>query len=163
MPGLAANAARAGGMTPSRQIHPPAVGTAPPGGQLRAAEFMLPSQAEPMRRRRQKIVVIQQELEARLRAALMPTHLEVVNESGMHSVPEGSESHFNVLIVAGAFREQSRVERQRAVYAAVSELLATKVHAFTMKALTPEEWTGTSGGLRASPDCRGGAASEGRF
>lgn len=31
---------------------------------------------------------------------LSPSHLEVVNESYMHNVPKGSESHFKVLVVS---------------------------------------------------------------
>lgn len=36
-------------------------------------------------------------------AKLEPIHLEVVNESYMHNVPKGSETHFKVLVVSGKF------------------------------------------------------------
>lgn len=34
-----------------------------------------------------------------LKESLQPVHLEVINESYMHNVPKGSESHFKVLVV----------------------------------------------------------------
>lgn len=34
---------------------------------------------------------------------LEPIHLEVVNESYMHNVPKGAETHFKVLVVSGKF------------------------------------------------------------
>ena len=36
----------------------------------------------------------------RLQASLGPIHLSVVNESSMHSVPPGSETHFKVVVVS---------------------------------------------------------------
>ena len=41
----------------------------------------------------------QQALERALQA-LAPSHLELVNESYMHSVPPGSESHFKAVLVS---------------------------------------------------------------
>ena len=34
---------------------------------------------------------------------LKPTHCEIINESYMHNVPKGSETHFKVLVVSDAF------------------------------------------------------------
>ena len=34
------------------------------------------------------------------RQAFAPLHLEVTNESHMHSVPAGSETHFKVIVVS---------------------------------------------------------------
>ena len=39
-------------------------------------------------------------VEAKLRDKLTPQHLEVVNESHMHSVAPGSETHFKVIVVS---------------------------------------------------------------
>lgn len=36
---------------------------------------------------------------------LKPMHLEVVNESYMHNVPKGSETHFKVLVVSDVFED----------------------------------------------------------
>ncbi|HXP31881.1 MAG TPA: BolA family protein [Stellaceae bacterium] len=82
-------------------------------------------------------------IRAKLDAALHPTRLAIIDESHRHighagARPEG-ESHFRVEIVAGAFAGQSRVARQRAIYAILAEELAGPVHALQLSALTPEE------------------------
>ena len=79
----------------------------------------------------------------KLVAALSPTRIEVVDESHLHAGhagarPEG-ETHFRVEIVAAAFAGQNRVARQRLVNGALAEELADRVHALSMKTLTPEE------------------------
>lgn len=75
--------------------------------------------------------------------ALQPTRLEVVDDSDKHAghagAREGGESHFTVTIEAAAFVGQSRVARQRAVNAALAELLAGPVHALSIKAIAPGE------------------------
>ena len=83
------------------------------------------------------------EIEERLRAALKPDHLAVINDSDKHRGHAGhdgaGESHFTVEVVADAFVGQSRVARQRMVNAALSDLLRDKVHALAIKARAPQE------------------------
>ena len=43
------------------------------------------------------------EIERKLTEGLDAVHLEVINESGQHNVPAGSESHFKVVVVSGDF------------------------------------------------------------
>jgi stress-induced morphogen len=101
---------------------------------------------------------IQKQLEQAIGDALAPQHLELVNESHQHSVPEGSESHFNATIVSGAFAGKSRIQRHRAVYAAIGADLQQQIHAFTMKTLTPEEWEAAGQKVdNTSPQCLGGS------
>ena len=79
----------------------------------------------------------------KLTAAFQPERLEVIDDSARHAghagAREGGESHFNVVIVAEAFKGQGRVQRQRAVYTALSEELAGPVHALSLKAFAPGE------------------------
>lgn len=79
----------------------------------------------------------------KLTDALQPTRLEVVDDSDRHAghagAHEGGESHFTVTIEAPSFAGQSRVARQRAVNAALADLLAGPVHALSIKALAPGE------------------------
>ena len=86
---------------------------------------------------------IADEIERRLRAALSPTRLVVTNESATHlghAGDDGSgESHFSVDIVAPAFAGMNRLERQRAVNAALADLLAERIHALAIKAKAPGE------------------------
>ena len=86
------------------------------------------------------------EIEARLIAALSPTRLAVVNDSAQHSGHMGDdgsgESHFTVHIACAAFAGMNRVARQRAVNAALGDLLTSgRVHALAIKATVPEEIT----------------------
>jgi BolA protein len=86
------------------------------------------------------------EIEARLRAALNPARLAVIDDSESHRGHAGhdgsGESHFTVEVVADAFSGQSRVARQRMVNAALGDLLREKVHALAIKARAPEDATG---------------------
>ena len=81
------------------------------------------------------------EIERRLRAALAPTRLDVINDSEKHRGHAGDdgsgESHFTVEIEAPAFAGRSRLERQRAVNAALGELLRDRVHALAIRAKAP--------------------------
>ena len=86
---------------------------------------------------------VAREIEQRLRAALAPTHLAVINDSARHRGHAGDdgsgESHFFVDIVAERFAGMGRVERQRAVNAALADLLETRIHALAMKVRAPGE------------------------
>ena len=64
---------------------------------------------------------MQQQIEAKLAAALAPTHLEVINESYMHRVAPGSESHFKVVVVSQAFEGQRLLGRHRQVNGVLAE------------------------------------------
>lgn len=89
------------------------------------------------------------------------THLEVLNESGSHSVPKGSETHFRVVLVAPQFGALNRVERHQAVYDALAEELRTGVHALALVTRTPEEWA-KEATVPESPPCLGGSKTEGK-
>ena len=79
----------------------------------------------------------------KLSAAFSPIRLDVEDDSARHhshaGARPGGESHFNVVIEARAFEGVGRVQRQRAVYAALAEELAGPVHALSLKALAPGE------------------------
>ena len=84
------------------------------------------------------------EIERRLVAALSPSSLQVVDDSDDHSGHAGhsgaGESHFTVRLTAAAFAGQSRLQRQRAVYAALGDLMAPdQVHALVIDAKAPGE------------------------
>ncbi len=83
------------------------------------------------------------EITRRLTSALSPARLAVIDDSDHHRGHAGhdarGESHFTVEIVSDAFAGKSRVARQRAVNAALADLLVERVHALAIKASTPEE------------------------
>ena len=100
---------------------------------------------------------IQQQIEDKLGAQFAPLHLEVENESHMHSVPPGSESHFRVVLVSEQFEDRPLVQRHRAVNAVLAEELAGGIHALALHTMTPEEWFAKGGQAPASPPCLGGS------
>lgn len=101
--------------------------------------------------------MIQEAIENKLRVSLDPSHLEVINESHMHNVPKGSETHFKVVVVSARFDGLSPVKRHQLVYGALAEELRMKggVHALAITSRTPTEWE-ASPEANASPKCLGG-------
>ena len=83
------------------------------------------------------------EIENRLRAALSPERLAVIDDSAKHRGHAGhdarGESHFTVEIISAAFSGKSRVQRHRLVNQALAPLLAERVHALAIVAKAPEE------------------------
>ena len=79
-------------------------------------------------------------LEARLRATLSPTHLEVIDESAAHAGhaganAEGYGTHFRVRIASPLFEGKSRVARHRLVYDALQLFIAQGLHAIAIETL----------------------------
>lgn len=88
---------------------------------------------------------VQENVEAKLRESLAPQHLEVVNESHMHSVAKGSETHFKVVVVSDRFEGMNPVKRHQLVYGALGDLMGKKtsqggIHALAITSRTPSEW-----------------------
>ena len=88
----------------------------------------------------------------KLEAAFAPEMLAIVNESQLHAghhhdtshhAPfDGSgETHFRVKIVSQAFTGQSRIDRHRAINAALADELKAGVHALAIEASAPGEPT----------------------
>ena len=86
---------------------------------------------------------VAREMIERLTAALSPARLELEDQSHQHIGHAGhdprGESHFALFIESTAFAGLSRVQRQRAVYAALGDLMRDRVHALTIKATAPGE------------------------
>lgn len=101
-------------------------------------------------------MTVQQSIERKLRSSLEPVHLQVVNESHMHSVPPGSESHFKVIVVSDRFEGQRLVQRHQAVNRILEQELRGAVHALSMQTMTAAEWAQRGGAVLASPACHGG-------
>ncbi len=104
---------------------------------------------------------VQQTIETKITAELTPSHLEVVNESHMHSVPPGSESHFRVVVVSERFEGLPLLRRHQTINQLLERELREGVHALSMQTLTAAEWTQRGGQTRASPACHGGSKAQG--
>lgn len=89
----------------------------------------------------------------KLQQAFSPEHLEVINESHMHSGP-ATESHFKVVIVCDDFKGKMLLARHRMVNKALEEELSGGIHALAIHTMTMEEWF-EKGQIPASPTCAG--------
>ena len=78
----------------------------------------------------------------RLQATFSPTRLDVVDDSHRHvghpSARDG-RGHFTVVIVSAKFAGLAKLERHRAVYDAVGDLMASDIHALSIHAFAPNE------------------------
>jgi len=100
--------------------------------------------------------LIENSIIAKLSEAFDPAHLSVLNESYMHAVPAGSETHFKVVLATDAFVGKRQVQRHQAVYACLADELKNGVHALALHTFSPDEWQ-ASAAVPASPQCLGGS------
>ncbi len=108
---------------------------------------------------------IERKLEGQIRekiaSAFTPIYLELENESHQHSVPEGSETHFRIVIVSARFRGLSRVARSRLVYDCLALEMKSGLHALAQRTFDPEEWQARGEKVDSpSPPCLGGSKKE---
>ena len=96
-------------------------------------------------------------LESTIETALNPQYLEVVDESFMHNVPEGAQSHFKVTVVSNTFEGKRLIARHREINGLAAEALQGPVHALALHTYTPVEWEARGGQSFASPNCLGGS------
>ncbi|XP_056401529.1 bolA-like protein 1 isoform X2 [Hyla sarda] len=99
---------------------------------------------------------VETSIKAKLTQNLEPCHLEVHNESYMHAVPPGSETHFKVVVVSDVFSGKSLIQRHRLVNDLLKEELAGPVHALSIQAKTPQQWE-ENPTVGKSPGCMGGS------
>ena len=82
-------------------------------------------------------------IEKRLRAALQPQSLTIIDESHKHQGHHGHDgqagTHLRIEMIAEAFRGLSRLARQQAVNALLSGELDSGLHALALSLKTPEE------------------------
>jgi BolA protein len=102
---------------------------------------------------------MQATIENKLASEFDADFLQVENESHMHNVAPGSESHFKVTIVSDSFRDQMLIKRHRRVNHALQAELE-QIHALALHTLTPDEWRAREGVVAASPRCRGGGKNQ---
>ncbi len=98
---------------------------------------------------------------------------EVINESYMHSVPRGSETHFKVVVVSDMFKGQSvsyhissaqlmkpLLDRHRNVNNVLGDEFKAGLHALSIQAKTLEQWEQSGQKVEPSPACLGGMKHE---
>ncbi len=103
----------------------------------------------------------QEIIEEKLANGLNPLHLEVINESGNHNVPAGSESHFKVVVVSQEFEGDKLIQQHRKVNSILAHELAHDIHALAIHTYTEKQWQDHHGGEPMSPPCLGGGSAGG--
>jgi len=98
---------------------------------------------------------VEDDIIEKLQALLTPSHLEVVNESHMHNVPAGSESHFKIVAVSDEFNGKMLIARHRMINRTLAEELEGPLHALALHTMTVDEWA-EKGQPPESPPCLGG-------
>ena len=99
---------------------------------------------------------VQTKIEEKIVAAISVLGLEVINESFMHNVPPGSESHFKVVVISDEFTGQRLLQRHQRVNKILADELEGEVHALSIQALTADEWEKKGENIMPSPKCLGG-------
>ena len=81
-------------------------------------------------------------IQALLEAAFEPESLEVQDDSHKHIGHEGAKGgmgHFSVSIVSAKFNGMNMLQRHRAVYAALDDMMKTDIHALAIEAIASDE------------------------
>ena len=99
-------------------------------------------------------------IEEKLKIELEPSHLEVIDESYLHNVEPGRESHVRIVAVYEKFQDLNLVKRHQLIYANIQEELSETIHAISLHTFTSQEWKDKNQKAEASPDCLGGSKKE---
>lgn len=86
----------------------------------------------------QRLKAIRQKLED----SLQPEQLSVEDEGHLHVGHEGAKDgrgHFRVMVVSDAFNGLSMIQRHRAIYFALGDLMTTDIHALAIDAYSSDE------------------------
>lgn len=84
----------------------------------------------------------QAQIEERLRAALAPDSLELIDESAQHAGHAGARGgggHYALTIVSARFAGKGPIDRHRMIYEALGDAMRGQIHALSIRAYTPEE------------------------
>lgn len=95
----------------------------------------------------------QQRIESALSQGLELQHLEVLDESHGHNVPDGAESHFKVVAVSPAFDGKRAVQRHRMINELLAPEFAAGMHALAIHVYTADEWQERFLQAPMSPPC----------
>jgi acid stress-induced BolA-like protein IbaG/YrbA len=76
-----------------------------------------------------------EQIEGYIKQGIDCTHIQV----------EGDGQHFYATVVSAEFEGKRLIQRHQLVYAALGDRMKAEVHALSIKALTPAEFTEKSG------------------
>lgn len=95
-------------------------------------------------------------IEELIHQALLPIYLNIEDESSNHHVPQGSQTHFKLIVVSSHFSDLSQLSRHRVINHMLQKEFELGLHALSMHLFTPDEWEKRKHNLLQSPICRGG-------
>ena len=88
-------------------------------------------------------VSLEDTIRERLRP-LSPSAVHLADDSAEHAghaeAKRQGGGHFSLTVVSEAFVGQSRVRRHQSVYALLSDLIPRRIHALSLRTLTPDEF-----------------------
>ncbi|MEK9903026.1 MAG: BolA/IbaG family iron-sulfur metabolism protein [Gammaproteobacteria bacterium] len=99
-------------------------------------------------------------IETKLKKALQPSHLEVIDESYLHNVEPGRESHVRIVAISNLFEGLNLVKRHQLIYAEIQDEIAGPIHALSLHTFTDDEWLEKNKKAEPSPDCLGGSKND---
>lgn len=84
-----------------------------------------------------------QRVQERLQQSLSPVHMELVDVSAAHAGHAQAQGagHFHLTIVSDAFKGKTPVQRHQMIYQALGDLMRTEIHALSIQAFTPDEYS----------------------
>jgi len=68
-----------------------------------------------------------------------PSLLSITNESYMHNVPEGSESHFKIVLVSDSFKDVSKIKQHQKIYKVLGNIM-NSIHALSIYSFDEMEY-----------------------
>lgn len=81
-------------------------------------------------------MMLEERMKQKLITAFSPQTLEIINDSHLHeghiTSPHTGQSHFTIKMTADAFKDKSRLECHRLVYAVLANELKSEVHALRL-------------------------------
>jgi len=72
---------------------------------------------------------------------LSPLMIEITDQSHLHHGHKGNSGggHYTLTITSASFSKLKRMQRHRLIYDALADLILSKIHALSIKALAPDE------------------------
>ena len=83
--------------------------------------------------------IIENQITEIINDKLSPSVLNIINESFMHNVPTGSESHFKLIVVSEVFKDLTNVKRHLLIYRTLNEIM-DEIHALSIHAFDEKEY-----------------------
>lgn len=83
-------------------------------------------------------------IERKMKSDLDAIHVEVEDESWKHAGHAGAASgggHFTLVVVSPKFEGLNPLDRRRLVFSILQAEMQGEIHALTVRAIGPSEWT----------------------